>query len=174
MNNPYLKIPDRSDEKWYLDYINEFKKYDNDTTIFSIPAKNNYKLWLYLVKLANNDIKLFNNIVPQTLYFLVDDSKIIGHISICHQNINYFGGHMGGSIRPTLRNKGYGKILYELGLEECSKYNFDEIIMYCDKNNISSNKIIVDIGGKLDSVIYDPFQDTMYKKYKVKVKGKEK
>ena len=113
MKNLYLRIPEKNDDKWYYDYINEFKIYDNDQTVFSIPAKSNYKLWLSLVKLANKDIKLFNNIVPQTLYFLVDDSKIIGHISICHEKHDYIAGHMGGSIRPTLRNKDYGKLLYE-------------------------------------------------------------
>lgn len=45
------------------------------------------------------------------------------------------------SIRPTERNKEYGKIQYYLDLVELSNKGLDYCLMNCNKNNLYSKKI---------------------------------
>lgn len=172
MDNLYLKKPSENDEDNYINYVKEFKKYDYDNKVFVIPMKRNFKKWLNIVQLLNEGIEI-KNINPMSLYFFMNDDELIGHISILHNiDDSIIEGHMGGAIKPTMRNQGYGKELFNLGLEECNKLNLDEIIVSCNKNNIPSNKNIISSGGVLNKVILDG--NIMYKQYKVKTKRREK
>lgn len=61
------------------------------------------------------------NYVPYTCYVLINDNKIIGVGSIRHYLNEYlenFGGHIGYSIVPSARLKGYGTKLLNLLLKE--------------------------------------------------------
>ena len=54
-----------------------------------------------------------------------NDNKIIGNIKVTlNENLKKFGGHIGYSIRPTERNKGYNKINLYLGLKICQEYKY--------------------------------------------------
>ncbi len=64
--------------------------------------------------------------VPARTYFLIrcSDNKIIGMINIrlsLNEKLKKYGGHIGYSIRPTERGKGYNKINLYLGLKDCKK-----------------------------------------------------
>lgn len=64
--------------------------------------------------------------VPARTYFLIrcSDNKIIGMINIrlsLNEKLKKYGGHIGYSIRPTERGKGYNKINLYLGLKDCQE-----------------------------------------------------
>lgn len=167
MNNLYLKIPSETDENEYLDYIKEFKEYEQDNKVFFISAQTSYKRWLKLIKLADRDT--IDNDDRVTLYFFMKDDHIIGHVTIKHslEEKDIFG-NIGGCIRPTMRNKGYGKKMLSLALKECKNYDLDEVLVNCLNDNIPSNYNIKDNGGVLHSIISNG--NEIYKQYKIKVK----
>ena len=169
MDNIYLKIPSEMDEEKYYDYIKEFKQYSNDSRVFCIPAQTKYKKWLKAINLAKksgiNDEQIY-------LYFLMDGDKLIGHISIKNKiNIsdNDFG-NIGGAIRPSMRNKGYGKKMLSLVLNECQKLKLEEILICCNINNKPSINNIEYNGGKIQKIIYDGYDNQKYRQYKIKIK----
>lgn len=167
MNNLYLKIPSETDEKEYLDYINEFMQYENDSRVFFISAQAKYKRWLKLIRLADRNTKSNDDRI--TLYFFMEDDHIIGHITIKHSlDEKDIFGNIGGCIRPTMRNKGYGKKMLELAIRECGNYDLEEVILSCSKDNIPSNQNIKDNGGVLYNIISNG--KNTYKQYKIKVK----
>lgn len=50
----------------------------------------------------------------------MSDNKVCGSISIRHELNDFlfnFGGHIGYSITPSERGKGYGKLQLKMGLE---------------------------------------------------------
>ena len=64
-----------------------------------------------------------------------------------------YGGHIGYSIRPTERNKGYSKINLYLALEKCQKLGLKEILITANDDNIASYKTIEAFGGELKNKI---------------------
>lgn len=148
-------------KKQAIQYINEF--YEYNSKINGIGGLNrflyNYDEWLNKL---NEDRKRIPNEekVPTETYFLVRelDDKIIGMINIrlaLNKKLQKFGGHIGYSIRPTERRKGYNKINLYLGLRCCQRHGIKEVLMDCDKDNSASAKTIIALGGKLIKEYYD-------------------
>ena len=92
--------------------------------------------------------------VPSTQYFAVADGKIVGCIQIRHrlnENLLIRGGHIGYSVRPTERRKGYAAEMLSLALEKCTHLGITKVLITCDKDNIASARTIMKNGGILEN-----------------------
>ncbi len=110
-----------------------------------------YKQWL-VKEYSFDDGNLEDWMVPQTSYWLYDDNVPIGYGRIRHclnDNLRENSGHIGYAIRKTKRGKGYGNMLLSLLLDECKKFGISKVQIGANKNNIASNKIIVNHKGLL-------------------------
>ncbi len=57
-------------------------------------------------------------------------------------------GHIGYTIRPTKRGKGYGTKLLALTLEKARAQGLTQVFLVCDPTNIATVRIIEKNGGK--------------------------
>ena len=94
-----------------------------------------------------NDIEQGKNekLVPSTYYLILSDDEVVGTISMRHyltKDLEEFGGHIGYSIKPSARRKGYAKEALRLILK-LYKAKYDEILIMCEDDNIASNKTIL-------------------------------
>ena len=152
-----------------LDYIQEFR--DNKSDIHGIGSidKINDK-YLFedafedCLKLEDDDYAESINKCPGKLYFLIreSDNKLIGNINI-RWNLNeamlQYAGHIGYSIRPTERRKGYNKINLYLILKKAQEHNLDKVMLGCNVTNIGSDKTIIGLGGILERTGTDPYDN---------------
>ena len=153
--------PSKEYEQEALEYINEFYEYNSDINGTGGLQRylDNYDGWLE--KLEEDRTRIPNEEkVPAETYFLVreNDNKIVGMINIrltLNENLKKFGGHIGYSIRPTERKKGYNKVNLYLGLLCCKEHGISEVLMDCDKSNLGSAKTMQALGGKLIREYYD-------------------
>ena len=153
--------PSKEYEQEALEYINEFYEYNSDINGTGGLQRylDNYDEWLE--KLEEDRTRITNEEkVPAETYFLVreNDNKIVGMINIrltLNENLKKFGGHIGYSIRPTERKKGYNKVNLYLGLLCCKEHGISEVLMDCDKSNLGSAKTMQALGGKLIKEYYD-------------------
>lgn len=153
--------PSKEYEQEALEYINEFYEYNSDINGTGGLQRylDNYDKWLE--KLEEDITRIPNEEkVPAETYFLVreSDNKIVGMINIrltLNENLKKFGGHIGYSIRPTERKKGYNKVNLYLGLLCCKEHGISEVLMDCDKSNLGSAKTMQALGGKLIREYYD-------------------
>lgn len=150
----YLEEPTIKRKQEVIELIKEFKDYNSEVAGSSFLDKkiNNYENWLeFLEEIKNNNNE---NLCPGIQYFLIrkNDNRIVGLINIRY-NLNdwmmKYGGHIGYSIRPTERNKGYSKINLYLALEKCQKLGLKEILITANDDNIASYKTIETFGGEL-------------------------
>lgn len=81
-----------------------------------------------------------------------------------------FGGHIGYSIRPTERRKGYNKINLYLGLKVCDEYGIDKVFMDADLENPASWKTMEALGGVRVKKYYNEDEKCIIVDYNIDVK----
>lgn len=96
-------------------------------------------------------LELKEGYVPDTYFFLWDDNRIVGLFKIRHYLNDFLRngpGHMGYTILPEERGKGYAKKGLQLAIEE-SKHLIeeDEIYFSVHKDNPASLRVIQSCGG---------------------------
>lgn len=64
------------------------------------------------------------------------------------------GGHIGYSIRPSERGKGYGSLILALTLEYARALGLSRVLLTCDTSNVRSARVIQRNGGVLTSEGY--------------------
>lgn len=93
--------------------------------------------------------------VPQTIHWLFVDGRPVG-VGKLRDRLNDFlrsvGGHIGYSIRPTERGKGYGNLILEELMKKALKKGIAEVLVTCDQDNILSRKVIEHNGGRLEDI----------------------
>ena len=154
MEKFYFERPTLERKEDAIEYINEFYEYNSLINGVSSLHKylDNYEEWIGKLEEDRNRI-LTEERVPSDTYFLVreNDNKIVGMINIrleLNERLKEFGGHIGYSIRPTERKKGYNKINLYLGLQVCKNHNIDTAILDADVDNPGSWKTMEALGGK--------------------------
>jgi len=88
--------------------------------------------------------------VPYATFWLVNDGVFIGELHFRYVLTDYlrnYGGHIGYTIRPSERRKGYGKQLLAMALPKIKSLGYSRVLITCDETNIASQKIIEANGG---------------------------
>lgn len=97
--------------------------------------------------------------VPATQYVCVrkTDSRIVGMIQVRHRFNGYlevYGGHIGYSVRPDERCKGYAKWMLAHVLPEAKKLGLSRVLVTCDEDNEASRRTILNNGGVFDGNVW--------------------
>ena len=86
------------------------------------------------------------------------DGRVVGIINYRPSPLSDFvlqyGGHIGYSIRPTERWKGYAKEQLRLTLEKCRAAGEERVLLTCDPNT-ASERVILANGGVLENEVED-------------------
>lgn len=153
MEKLYYEIPSKARKEDAIAFINEFYDYQSEIHGVGGLARflDDYEGWLD--KLQEDYTRIASEMnVPARTYFLVrsNDRRIVGMINIrlaLNEKLKKYGGHIGYSIRPTERGKGYNKINLYLGLRVCQEYGIDKVLLDADKDNPASWKTMEALGG---------------------------
>ncbi len=176
MEKFFLEEPSIARKEDAIDYALEFYKYASNINGFGGLHRylNDYEGWLQ--KLQEDYTRIPNEEkVPARTYFLVrdNDKRIVGMVNIrlaLNERLSKFGGHIGYSIRPTERGKGYNKINLYLALKVCRQYKINKVFMDADLNNEASWKTMEALGGKRIREYYDEeFSHTTVVDYNIDV-----
>ena len=112
--------------------------------------------WLRLKQKMEH--KSTSELVRYLQYGLFRGKRLLGLIDIRLELRGYlveFGGHIGYSVRPSERRKGYGKLMLQKALEVCKEINLNKVLITCLEDNIASAKIIEACGGVHEKTVFD-------------------
>lgn len=171
MDGYKLVYPTKEYEKQAKEYIQEFYEYKSEINgAGGLQRYDNYDEWLLKVEKDMDSPNITKDKVPANTYFFirVSDNKILGMINIRHRLNDFLlneGGHIGYSIRPTERKKGYATSMLKLGLEKCRELKLEKVLVTCDKINISSAKVIHNNNGILENEIYSETFSEVIQRY---------
>ncbi len=150
-----LEFPSEKREKDAMKFIAELIGDGSGTDGDSgLNKAENYGDWIQQKKDCHNDINVPKEHVPATAYFAIreEDDKIVGMVDLRHYLNDYlkesWNGHVGYSVRPTERRKGYATGMLKLALEECKGRGINSVVVGCDEDNIGSKKTILNCGGE--------------------------
>jgi len=153
-----LVFPNEEYKEQVMEYLQEF--FDNGEFELNgdggLDRIKNFDEWLQKIRNDLSDDTVDKERVPATLFLAVrkSDNKIVGNLQIRHklnERLLKDCGHIGDSIRPSERRKGYATEMIRLALEECRKLGINRVLMACYKDNIGSMKTIVKNGGILEN-----------------------
>ena len=165
MDTIHLVIPKKKHEQQARIFADEVMRVDGDGIHGSsdLHGTESFEQWLDNIS-RNATGELVNNLSPSDTYFAVReyDNIIIGIINIRHSLNNTFmrtyGGHIGYTVHPSERCKGYATQMLELALEYCRDLGLERVLLTCDPVNVASCRIIEKCGGVMENEI--PYEDT--------------
>ncbi|HEW6794493.1 TPA: GNAT family N-acetyltransferase [Streptococcus pneumoniae] len=147
-----LRRPRLADKKAVLDMMTEFEKSQSahdggfwDTENFV------YEEWLESNQEQEMGINLPEGWVPAIqLVAFSEKGQAVGFLNLRLRLSNFLleeGGHIGYSIRPSERGKGYAKETLHQGLQVAKEKNIKKALVTCSVNNPASRAVILANGG---------------------------
>lgn len=163
---PFIVRPHFRYKNSYLEGVNEY--IEEKRTVTWHPEILRRQFDEYVQTLRQAETRPLAGMVPATQYWLIIDGHCYaGDLDLRHrlnESLRRYGGHIGYKIRPSLRRKGYGKLLCKLGIAEARKRGIGDILITCDDDNIGSYKIIEANGGVLQDK-FDTGRHTLTRRY---------
>lgn len=153
-----LVYPNREYEYQALEYMKEMELNNSSYAGCAMLEQylDNYSGWLdKLERFKNNPDEGYSR---SGTYFMVreSDNKILGFVDLRYDLTDFlfnYGGHIGYSIRPSERRKGYATKLLTMALEKYRELNIDKVLVCCNKNNIGSRKVILANNGIFENEV---------------------
>lgn len=104
--------------------------------------------------------------VPDSTYLCIRswDKRVVGIVNIRHElsdHLLHFGGHIGYSVRPGDRGRGYGVLQLKMALQECAKLSINPVLLTCTQDNQISGRVIQNCGGVLEDMQISPEGEVM-------------
>ena len=148
-------------KKKAIEYMQEL--YEYNSSISGVGGLDryleDYEGWLEKIEKDRNATVTEEKVPAETLFLVREnDDKLIGSINIrmaLNEKLRKHYGHIGYSIRPTERRKGYNKINLYLGLRLCQQYGLKKVMLTCNKANLGSAKSIQYFDAELEKEFYD-------------------
>ena len=152
-----LRRPRLADKETVLEMMAEFEKSQSahdggfwDTENFV------YEEWLESNQNQEMGINLTEGCVPSIQFVSFDDvGRALGFLNLrlrLNEGLLNYAGHIGYSIRPSERGKGYAKETLRQGLQVAKEKNIKKALVTCSVNNPASRAVILANGGLLEDV----------------------
>ena len=129
--------------------------------------------WLVEMENARDIATVPEGWVPAEQYIaLDDDDRIVGMLNF-RKSLNEYllqsAGHIGYSVAPSERRKGYATKMLQLALQEAPKFGLTKVLVTFTNNNLGSIGVIENNDGVLEDIRIDPHDNELTRRYWITV-----
>ena len=117
--------------------------------------KTPYADWLACLERDSHEETVAAGLVPQLVMvsFLLPEETPAGFVALrlrLNDALLRAGGHIGYSLRPSLRGQGYGALQLRLALAEARRQGIARVLVTCEEGNAASAATALSQGGAED------------------------
>ena len=126
--------------------------------------------WIAYNEAMLDEARVPEGMVPSTEFVCVreSDGRIVGMLNLRHRLNDYllaYGGHIGYSVRPDERRKGYAHWMLSQALPYCRALGLERVMVSCIAANEGSRRTILGCGGVYESTAHEPEMDVDIERY---------
>lgn len=154
-DRPRLVAPCSEFAASYRSYIEELQA--NGEKLIPFPlmlAHDDFEALVDTLTANSRGERLPDGFVPNSTFWLMVSGDIVAVSNLRHRltpALERRGGHIGYSVRPRCRRRGYGTLVLRLTLGEAAKIGVTKALVTCGKDNVGSARVIQANGGILGS-----------------------
>lgn len=161
-----------------MEYDREIQAYRNDFLTHggsmdgcgSLRRFSDTRDWIAQVESLRRRETMPTGLVPSTQFIYVreEDGKVVGMIQIRHcfnEYLEKYAGHIGYSVCPSERRKGYATQMLRLALPYCRSLGLTRVLISCEPDNEGSRKTILKNGGVYESTVEEPDEGIFLERY---------
>lgn len=114
--------------------------------------KYSYEEWLHIITNNLDSAKANPKFgLSKTLFAINHENQIVGIVNFRYTITNFYkdSGHVGYSVRPSERKKGYATEILRQIIEMVKKEGLKQMILVSKKDNLASIKTIINNHGVL-------------------------
>lgn len=126
--------------------------------------------WLAATEQCSHADTVPNGWVQATQFLCIrkPDNRVVGMIQVRHRFNAYlkeYGGHIGYSVRPSERRKGYASWMLKAVKPFCREIGLNAIMVTCLTTNDASRRVILKNGGVYDATVHKPIDSHDIERY---------
>lgn len=147
--------PNKLDEDKYFEYLNEVIQ-NNETKLLgdaNLKDQETFDEMLIRTHKMRYKKNLTGMMKPTSVFWIKENNQIVGSMNL-REELNEFTyytiGNVGYYIRQSCRNKKYATTALSLAKKYYKSIGIKKILLICTSNNIASEKVILQNGGKLE------------------------
>lgn len=153
-----LRRPTFDDKATIVDMMREFEDFNSaHDGGFWNTQDFDYDTWIATNERIEQGIGIPSHFAPSIQFVAFDQvtKQAIGFLSLrlrLTDALRVSGGHIGYSVRPSQRNKGFAKKMLHKAIMIAYEKNIDAVLVTCKVDNSASRAVILANGGLLEDI----------------------